>query len=84
MEVSCNMAGITLEIAQKHLEEWLEAELRVTTGQSYTIGSRTLTRANLTEIRNSIDYWNKKVVALENMQKRGSRNRIYRAVPRDL
>ncbi len=78
------MAGITLEVAQKHLEEWLEAELSVTTGQSYTLGSRTLTRANLTEIRNSIDYWNKKVIALDNIKKVGGRNKIKRVVPRDL
>ena len=37
------MPGITLEIAQKHLDAWLEAELACTTNQSYTIGSRTLT-----------------------------------------
>lgn len=78
------MAGITLETAQKHLDAWLEAELTVTTGQSYTIGSRVLTRANLTEIRNAIDYWNKKVIALENAKKAGGRNRVRRVVPRDL
>ena len=48
------MAGITLETAQKHLDAWLEAEMQVTNAQSYTIGSRTLTKANLTEIRNAI------------------------------
>lgn len=47
------MPGITLEIAQKHLDAWLEAELACTTNQSYTIGSRTLTRADLAEIRNT-------------------------------
>lgn len=78
------MAGITLETAQKHLDAWLEAELTVTTGQSYTIGSRVLTRANLTEIRNAIDYWNKKVIALDNVAKAGGRNRVRRVVPRDL
>lgn len=78
------MAGITLETAQKHLDAWLEAELTVTTGQSYTIGSRVLTRANLTEIRNAIDYWNKKVIALDNVEKAGGRNRVRRVVPRDL
>ncbi len=78
------MAGITLETAQKHLDAWLEAELTVTTGQSYTIGSRVLTRANLTEIRNAIDYWNKKVIALENVEKAGGRSRVRRVVPRDL
>lgn len=66
------MAGITLETAQKHSDAWLEAELTVTTGQSYTIGSRVLTRANLTEIRNAIDYWNKKVIALDNAKKRAA------------
>ncbi len=78
------MAGITLETAQKHLDAWLEAELTVTMGQSYTIGSRVLTRANLTEIRNAIDYWNKKAIALENAEKAGGRNRVRRVVPRDL
>lgn len=78
------MAGITLETAQKHLDAWLEAELTVTTGQSYTIGSRVLTRANLTEIRNAIDYWNKKAIALDNAKKAGGRNRVRRIVPRDL
>ena len=78
------MAGITLETAQRHLDEWLEAELAVTTAQSYTLKNRTLTRANLTEIRNAIDYWNKKVIALENAKKAGGRNRVRRVVPRDL
>lgn len=78
------MAGITLEKAQEHLEAWLDAELAVCTGQSYTIGSRVLTRANLTEIRNTIDYWNGKVIVFERIQKTGSRNWIRRVVPRDL
>ena len=78
------MAGITLETAQKHLDAWLQAELTVTTGQSYTIGSRVLTRANLTEIRNAIDYWNKKAIALESAKKAGGRIKVRRVVPRDL
>ena len=43
------MAGITLETAKRHLDAWLEAELAVTNAQSYTIGSRTMTKANLIE-----------------------------------
>lgn len=76
--------GISLEIAKKHLEAWLEAEIAVTTGQSYTIGSRTLTRASLAEIRNQIEYWNNKVTKEENIAKRNGRNRVIRVVPRDL
>ena len=78
------MAGITLKIAEKHLEAWLTAELEVTTHQSYTIGSRSLTKANLSEIRKQIEYWSDQVARLENIEKRGGRNRVYRAVPRDL
>lgn len=78
------MAGITLTIAKKHLESWLEAELSVTNGQSYAIGSRNLTRANLSEIRNEIEYWQNKVTTLENTEKRKGRNRVVRIVPRDI
>lgn len=78
------MAGISKETAQKHLDAWLEAEMVITTGQSYTIGSRSLTRANLTEIRNAIEYWSGKVQAIENAEKSGGRNRVRRVVPRDL
>lgn len=78
------MAGITLEIAKRHLDEWLEAELALTTSQSYTLRNRTLTRANLTEIRNTIKFWNDKVNELEHIKQTGGRNRIRRVVPRDL
>ena len=78
------MAGITLETAKRHLDAWLQAELAVTNAQSYTIGSRTMTKANLTEIRKSIEYWQGKVTALENAAKYGGRNRAKRFVPRDL
>lgn len=51
------MAGITLAQAQAKLQTWLDAEDKVAGGQSYTIGSRHLTRANLDEIRRTITYW---------------------------
>ena len=78
------MAGITLEKAQKHLDASLQAEMQVTNAQSYTIGSRTLTKANLTEIRNAIEYWQQKVTILENLKKNNGRSRVKRFVPRDL
>lgn len=78
------MVGITLEVAQKKLNLWLEAQDIIATGQSYTIGSRTMTRANLTEVRNMIEYWNDWVTKLENAKKTGGRNRVQRVVPRDL
>lgn len=69
-----------LERAKKHLNAWLDAELAISTGQSYTIGSRSLTRASLSEVRKQITYWRREVARLEG---RGSR-RVFRAVPRDL
>ena len=78
------MAGITLEEAKRHLAIWLEAEAEIATSQSYTIGSRSLTRANLKEVREQIKYWQSKVAELENIAARRGRNRVYRAVPRDI
>lgn len=47
----------TEEQCQKHLDMWLEAETKVAMGQSYTIGNRTLTRVNATEISKNIELW---------------------------
>ena len=68
------MAAITLEVAKKHLEMWLEAESEVAINQSYTIGGKSFTRANLAEIRKQIEYWSNKVAELENLAKKKSRN----------
>lgn len=75
---------ITLERAKLHLDAWLDAELAISTGQSYTIGSRSLTRANLSEVRKQIEYWKNKVNELEliAMGRKSSRSR--RFMPRDL
>ena len=75
--------GITLEMAQKHLEEWVEAELEITTHQSYRLGNETLTMAVLDAVRRNIDYWNAKVEELLRKQNSTRRNRFYRAVPND-
>lgn len=75
--------GITLEQAQHHLDEWLEAELVVTTHQSYQLGTKTLTRADLSEIGGRIKFWEEKVAELQAQSESGGRGRIYRIVPRD-
>lgn len=77
------MTAITLSTARRHLDAWLEAELACTTNQSYTIGSRTLTRADLSEIRQTIRYWQGMMTKLENQKKRGGRNGAYQIIPRD-
>lgn len=75
--------GITLEIAQDHLEQWLEAELEITTHQSYQMDKKTLTMADLSAVRQEIQYWEDKVQECIAKQQTGGRNRLYRMVPRD-
>ncbi|MBT2717540.1 MULTISPECIES: DUF6148 family protein [Bacillaceae] len=74
------MNGVTLERAQLHLEAWLDAELAVSTGQSYSMGTRQLTRANLTEISKQIAFWRKEINSLSGQ----SGKRVMRYIPRDL
>ena len=73
-----------LETANKHYRAWLAAELELPTEQSYSIGTRTLTRANLAEIRKQIEFWENKIIELKNQEKRKGRNRVICVVPRDL
>lgn len=49
---------ITLDQAETKLTEYTAAETAVLGSQSYTIEGRTLTRADLKEIRDGITYWN--------------------------
>lgn len=72
----------TLDEARKHLQTWLDAELAVATGQSYKIGSRSLTRANLSDIMAQIKFWRNEVARLESGASGGAR--VLRAVPRDI
>lgn len=69
---------ITLEVAEKRLSKWLEAEAALNHVGSYQIGERTLTYRNLKEVRESIDYWQSKV----NSIRRGGSFKISRAIPR--
>lgn len=74
------MGWITVEEARANLQMWLDAEKAVASGQSYRIGSRTLTRASLSDIVSRIKYWRDEVAQLES-GRRGAR--VMRAVPRD-
>ena len=63
------MSAITFSKASEMLSLWLEAEKNITTAQSYKLdtggSARTLTRADLAEVRKSIDYWEAKCNALD-------------------
>lgn len=55
------MAGITLAQAEAKLSTWMDALDAVATNQSYSIGDRTLTRANLADVQDQVEFWDKKV-----------------------
>lgn len=74
--------AITLAHAEKMLQAWLDAELAVTAGQSYRIGSRQLTRADAKVIAERVRYWERVVAQLSGSGKRGMR--VFRIMPRDL
>lgn len=76
------MAVWTLAEARAHLAAWLAADTAVASGQSYQIGSRSLTRADVARIAERIAFWRGEVERLES--NRGAGMRIMRAVPRDL
>lgn len=58
------MAGLTLATAEQQLTLWVAASTAVASNQSYRIGDRELVRADAKEIRDSIDYWQRKVKEL--------------------
>lgn len=74
--------SIELQEARENLRLWMNAEKAVATGQSYKIGTRSLTRASLSDIVARINYWQNEIERLENGRPRGMR--VLRAVPRDL
>lgn len=74
-----NSYGITLERAQKALEQALEAREAILTGQRYKLGSRELERADLSTVEADIQYWQNWISKLG-----PKRRRVWRAIPRDL
>ena len=58
------MAGITLADAEAQLAVWLAASTAVAGGQSYTIGDRSLTRADAKTINEMVSFWDSKVQSL--------------------
>lgn len=58
------MAGITLPQSESQLSAWLAADLAVASGQSYSIAGRSVTRADASEIRENIQFWDRQVKRL--------------------
>ena len=68
----------------ERLEIWLEAEAAIASGQSYMIDNRRLERANLSQVREQIKFWQNELTKAEAAASGRSRRRTMRIVPRDL
>lgn len=65
-----SITGITAEVASARLQQYLDAEEKVLAGQAFKFADgRELTRADLKEIREGLDYWSAKVDQLNPVQR---------------
>lgn len=70
-----------LSFMKERLELYYEAEKKILNSQSYTLGSKQLTRADLGEVQNKIKELE---TDIEKMERRGTtKRRSVRAVPID-
>jgi len=73
-----------IENTEKALDAYYEAEIAIVGGaQSYSVGSRSLTRANLAEIRKNITALENLLANLESQLNGRGRNRMIKGIPID-
>ena len=73
--------GSLLEIKKERLKRYYEAEEKILNSQSYTLGSKQLTRADLSKVQSMIARLESEIASLEN---RGTTKRpVRRAIPVD-
>lgn len=78
------MITTRMYLKNRRLQLYVEAEEAILSGQSYTIGNRSLTRADLSEVREEIDNLLADGATLEDMEvDTASRHRSKRVVFRD-
>lgn len=66
-----------IDILKQRLQMYLDAEAAILAGaQSYSIGSRSLTRANLSEIQSMIDQLSDQIDSLEGYQRGFSKKAV--------
>ena len=73
------MAGITLQVAEAQLAQWIACMTAIASNQRYKIADREYVRADLMAVQKTIDYWDNKVKALDLAATGGNSGRIGRA-----
>lgn len=69
-------ARITLGYAIEQRDNWFKALEAAASGQSYSIGGRTLTRQNIGDINAQLGYWINAVKTLE-LRQRGIKRKMH-------
>jgi hypothetical protein len=69
------MAGLTLAQAEARLAGWLDVDTQLQAGQTVKFNERLLTRADAEQVRNNIDYWQKKCQELSQAETGRGRSR---------
>lgn len=75
-----NTQQARLKRYKERLEMYIQAEEAVLLNQEYTIGTKSLKRADLGTIRAAIKDLEKQIELLEN----GGKNKAFRFIPRDI
>lgn len=70
-----------MKLKKERLNEYYEAESKILSSQSYTLGSKTLTRANLKEVQSMIEKLENEIIALETYGNK--KRRVRRVIPID-
>ena len=74
------MAKYSKEFIVAKIDEYNKAETKLLSGKSYRIGTRELTRMDLSEIQKGRSYWENELKKLENG---GRRTSVRRVIPID-
>ncbi|MER1986587.1 MAG: DUF6148 family protein [Solibacillus sp.] len=76
--------AFTVAQCNERLQIWLDAEAAIATGQGYSIENRSLTRANLGQVKEQIKFWQGELAKAQAVANNRGRRRTMRIVPRDL
>lgn len=73
-----------LEILEGRLQQYIDCEAAILSGaQEYTIGTRRLARADLSEISKMIRYLENEVASEKSKTAGNGRNKMFGVIPRD-
>ncbi len=70
-----------IQLKKERLHEYYKAESKILNSQSYTLGSKTLTRADLKEVQKMIEKLENEIASLETYGNK--KRRVRRVIPMD-